>query len=51
MLDVKQHPPADKSCPVLAADTRNGIVLCSVRGADGLETWALDADKPRLDPP
>lgn len=46
VLEVKEHPPADKSCPVLAADTRNGIVLCSVQGADGLETWALDVTKP-----
>jgi hypothetical protein len=46
VLEVKEHPPADKSCPVLAADTRNGIVLCSVQGANGLETWALDVTKP-----
>lgn len=45
VLDVKQHPPADKSCPVLAADTRNGIVLCNVRGDDGLKTWVLDVAK------
>jgi len=54
VLEVKQHPPADQSCPVLAADTRNGIVLCSVRGADGLETWVLDVAEPswrRLDLP
>jgi hypothetical protein len=47
VLDVDAHPPADKSSPVLVADTRNGIVLCSVRGADGQETWALDVGKPR----
>ncbi len=47
VLDVDAHPPAAKSCPVLAADTRNGIVLCSVRGADGLETWALDVGRKR----
>jgi len=46
VLEVKEHPPADKSCPVLAADTRSGIVLCSVQGANGLETWALDVTKP-----
>lgn len=46
VLEVKEHPPADKSCPVLAADTRNGIVLCSVQGANGLETWVLDVAKP-----
>lgn len=45
-LEVTEHPPADKSCPVLAADTRNGIVLCNLRGADGLETWVLDVAKP-----
>ena len=46
VLEVKEHPPAEKSCPVLAADTRNGIVLCNVEGKDGLETWALDVAKP-----
>jgi len=46
-LQVKQHPPAEESCPVLAADTRNGIVLCSVKGGeDRLETWVLDVAKP-----
>lgn len=47
VLEVARHPPAEKSSPVLAADTRNGIVLCSVRGAEGLETWALDVAKAR----
>ncbi len=46
VLDAPEHPPASKSSPVLAADTRNGIVLCSVRGADGPETWVLDVAKP-----
>lgn len=44
-LQVKEHPPAEKSCPVMAADTRNGIVLCNVRTEDGLQTWALDVAK------
>ena len=47
VLEVKEHPPANRSSPVLAADTRSGIVLCSVEGASGLETWALDAAAPR----
>jgi len=47
VLEVEEHPPADKSCPVLAADTRHGIVLCSVIGTDGPETWTLDAAKAR----
>jgi hypothetical protein len=53
-LEVKEHPPADQSCPVLAADTRNGIVLCSVQspsadphGPSPLETWVLDVSKPQ----
>ena len=47
-LDVGEHPPGKKSCPVLAADSRNGIILCSVQGqADSegpspLQTWVLD---------
>ncbi len=45
VLEVGRHPPAEKSCPVLAADTRNGIVLCNVRGEDGLQTWGLDVAK------
>lgn len=44
-IEVAEHPPADKSCPVLAADTRNGVVLCNLRAGEGLETWALDAAK------
>ncbi|MGQ9575176.1 MAG: hypothetical protein ACUVUC_07655 [Thermoguttaceae bacterium] len=47
VLDVKEHPPAKKSCPVLAADTRNGIVLCNVQRDSGLQTWALDVSVPR----
>jgi len=46
ILPVKEHPPADKSSPVLAADIRNGVVLCSVLGKQGHETWVLDPDKP-----
>lgn len=46
VLPVAEHPPGRRSCPVLAADTRNGIILCSVlRGGEKdrtLETWALD---------
>ena len=52
VLKTELHPPADKSSPILAADTRNGIVLASVKGADGLETWSLDvarAEWRRLD--
>jgi hypothetical protein len=45
VLVTATHPPADKSSPILAADTRNGIVLASVKSADGLETWALDVAK------
>jgi hypothetical protein len=47
VLATEIHPPANKSCPVLAADTRNGIVLCSVTDAKTLETWALDVAKAR----
>jgi len=48
-LDVQTHPPGKRTSPVLAADTRNGIVLCSVQ-RDGekdktLETWVLDVAK------
>ncbi len=46
ILPVKAHPPAEKSCPVLAADLHNGIVLCSVLGKQGHETWVLDPQKP-----
>lgn len=45
VLDVAQHPPGAKTSPILAADTRNGIVLCSVQRGEKdstLETWALD---------
>lgn len=48
VLDVAQHPPGGKTSPVLAADTRNGIVLCSVQRGEKdntLETWALDVAK------
>jgi len=51
VLEVKgERPPArDKeSSPVLAADTRSGIVLCNIRNrreGDRLETWALDVPK------
>ncbi len=45
VLKTAIHPPADKSSPILAADTRNGIVLASVKGAERLETWALDVAK------
>lgn len=56
VLDVKEHPPGKQSCPVLAADSRSGIVLCSVQAAAGkereegasrLETWVLDVSVPR----
>ncbi|GAG38494.1 unnamed protein product, partial [marine sediment metagenome] len=47
VLPIDRHPPAEKSCPVLAADTRNGIVLCNVRGDDGLQTWALDVARQK----
>jgi len=43
------RPPANRekeASPVLAADTRSGIVLCSIRRAGAHETWALDAAKP-----
>lgn len=56
LLDVKD-PPANRekeASPVLAADTRNGIVLCSIRRGTKHETWALDVAKPewrRLDLP
>jgi len=51
VLDVADHPPGKRTSPVLAADTRNGIVLCSVQ-RDGekdktLETWALDVAKSK----
>ncbi|MFW6163919.1 MAG: hypothetical protein ACODAJ_14210 [Planctomycetota bacterium] len=48
VLDVNQHPPGAKTSPVLAADTRNGVVLCSVQRGEKdrtLETWALDVAK------
>lgn len=50
VLETKVHPPADKTSPVLAADRRNGVVLCSVRSAEkgenaALETWVLDVAK------
>ena len=47
VLEVKEHPPANRSSPVLAADSRSGVVLCSVQGASGLETWVLDVAAPR----
>ena len=45
-----ERPPAreKESSPILAADTRSGIVLCSIRNrreGDRLETWALDVTK------
>jgi hypothetical protein len=48
VLPVAGHPPAGKTSPVLAADTRSGIVLASVQTATEsrtLETWALDVAK------
>jgi hypothetical protein len=45
VLKTATHPPAEKSSPILAADTRNGIILASVKGAEHLETWALDVAK------
>jgi len=45
VLQTAQHPPAEKTSPVLAADTRNGIVLASVDGPNGHETWVLDVAK------
>ncbi len=48
VLQTNVTPPADKTSPVLAADTRNGIVLCSVltgNEAKDLETWVLDVAK------
>ncbi|MCX5682416.1 MAG: kelch repeat-containing protein, partial [Planctomycetota bacterium] len=58
VLPVAEHPPGEKTSPVLAADTRSGIVLASVQTASEsrtLETWALDVAKVawtrlRLDP-
>ena len=52
LLEISgERPPAreKESSPVLAADTRSGIVLCSIRNrreGDRLETWALDVTKP-----
>jgi len=48
ILPVAEHPPAEKTSPVIAADTRNGIVLASVQTASEsrtLETWMLDVAK------
>jgi hypothetical protein len=48
VLKTDRSPPSDKTSPVLAADTRNGIVLCSVltrNESTSLETWALDVAK------
>jgi hypothetical protein len=58
VLPVTGHPPAEKTSPVLAADSRNGIVLASVQTATEsrtLETWLLDVAKAswtrlKLDP-
>jgi hypothetical protein len=47
VLETPEHPPADKSCPVLAADTRSGVVLCNVIGSEELETWTLDVAKAK----
>jgi len=47
VLEVNDHPPADKSCPILAADSRNGVVLCSVTNGEKLETWVLEVDKAK----
>jgi len=48
VLEVVEHPSnkVKEASPVLAADTRNGIILCSIRGEDRqLQTWALDVEK------
>jgi len=48
VLEVAEHPSnqVKEASPILAADTRNGIVLCSIRGEDRqLQTWALDVGK------
>jgi len=50
VLPTATQPPFDKTSPVLAADSRNGIVLCLVRSAEKgkdvpLETWVLDVSK------
>lgn len=42
VLDVDQRPPTNKNCAVLAADSRNGVVLATLRRNDDLETWVLD---------
>lgn len=47
VLEVPEHPPADKTSPVLAADTLSGIVLAVIDGPEGNETWALDVAKPQ----
>ena len=48
VLQTADHPPHEKTSPLLAADTRSGIVLCSVQSASEsgtLETWVLDVAK------
>ena len=45
VLDVESSPPAEKTSPVLAADTRRGIVLAVLHAGEALETWTLDVAK------
>ncbi|MEX0716719.1 MAG: kelch repeat-containing protein [Planctomycetaceae bacterium] len=45
--ETMPHPPARTNAAVLAADTRNGIVLANLKGKDGLETWVFDAGEKK----
>ena len=45
VLETPTHPPAVKSSPVMAADTRNGVILCTVLPGEeqrDVQTWVLD---------
>jgi hypothetical protein len=48
VLPTDGHPPADakEAAPVLEADTRSGVVLCSIRNRAGEkhETWVLELE-------
>ncbi|MEX0704574.1 MAG: kelch repeat-containing protein [Planctomycetales bacterium] len=46
-IETMPHPPARANAAVLAADSRNGIVLASLKGQDGLETWAFHAGEKK----